>query len=117
MKELLKGSYVDVINCEKVRVSGQKDVVVKKIRAKQQMGRGASLKGPKYPKAADRLMKRMIRGMLPRDRARGREAFKRLKCHISDGGLSEETVKGAIKLNHKKPYRFSTMAEISEALK
>ncbi len=117
MKELLKGGSVDIINCEKVRVSGSKDLVVRRIRDKQRMGRGASLKGPKYPKAADRLLKRMIRGMLPRDRARGREAFKRLKCYIGDGGLGEEAVKNAKKLDHKKPYKFSTMKEISEALK
>ena len=117
MKELLKGGSVDVINCDKVIISGRKDLVVKRIQAKQTMGRGASLKGPKYPKAPDRLMKRMLRGMLPRDRARGREAFKRFKCHIGGGYLSEDAIKNAKKFEHARPPRFSTMKEISEALK
>ena len=116
-KELLKGNEVVVVNSEKVIVSGKKEVVVEKIRQKQQMGRGGSMKGPKYPKVADRLLKRMIRGMLPWDRTKGREAYKRLRCFIGPGNLKEEELKNAKKLNHKKLYKSATMAEIVQRLK
>lgn len=116
-KELLKGNEVIVINSESVIVSGKKDLIVDNIKRKQRMGRGGSMKGPKYPKSVDRLLKRMIRGMLPWDRAKGREAYKRLKCFVSDGGLKEDELKTIKKLNWKKPYRYSTMREIVGALK
>jgi len=113
-KELLKGNSIDLINCEEIIVSGDKKLLAKKILTKGEMGRGGSLKGPKYPRVADKLVKRMIRGMLPRDRAKGREAFKRLKCYI--GAEAEEGAK-IIKLSHKKPMKFSTIKEIVGILK
>ena len=80
------------------------------------MGRGGSLKGPKISKMPDRLLKRMIRGMLPWDRSKGREAFKRLRCYVGSGDLKEEDLKNVKKLKHKKPYKYSTIKEISERL-
>ena len=113
-KDLLKGNSVDVINCDEIIVSGDKKLFAKKILAKREMGSGGSMKGPKYPRVADRLVKRMIRGMLPRDRARGREAFKRLKCYVGD--VKGEGVE-VIKLSHKKPMKYSTIKEIVGLLK
>ena len=89
-KDLLKGEEVDIINCEKIIVSGDKKLLAKKILQKREMGSGGSMKGPKYPRVADRLVKRMIRGMLPRDRAKGRDAFRKLKVHI--GGENEKAI-------------------------
>jgi LSU ribosomal protein L13P len=40
------------------------------------------MRGPKYPKTPDRLFKRMVRGMLPKEKAMGREALKRLYVYI-----------------------------------
>jgi large subunit ribosomal protein L13 len=113
-KILLKGDSVDIVNSEKVIISGKKEVVANKISARKDMGSGGSLKGPKYIRQADRLLKRMLRGMLPRDRARGREAFKRLKCYI--GPSLEEGVK-PMKLTHKKPFKFSTLNEVASLLR
>ena len=112
-KDLLKGGSVDVVNCEKIIVSGDKRKFVEKMRLKKWMGEGGSLKGPKYPRVTDRLVKRMIRGMLPRDRMKGQEAFRRLKCFV---GEPEET-KDAVKLNQKKPMKFATVGEIVRLLK
>ena len=110
-KDLLKGEEVDIINCEKIIVSGDKKLLVKKILQKREMGSGGSMKGPKYPRVADRLVKRMIRGMLPRDRAKGRDAFRKLKVYA--GGEAKD----AIKMNHKKPMKFSNIEEIVRLLK
>ena len=76
-KELLKGKSIEVINAEAIIVSGKKELFAKKIQEKRNMGSGGSLKGPKYIRQSDRLVKRMIRGMLPWDRMKGRDAFKR----------------------------------------
>jgi large subunit ribosomal protein L13 len=110
-KDLLKGENVDVVNCEKIIISGDKKLLAKKILMKREMGSGGSMKGPKYPRVADKLVKRMIRGMLPRDRAKGRDAFRNLKCYV--GGNNKD----AIKLNHRKPMKFASVEEIVRLLK
>ncbi|MDH3353195.1 MAG: uL13 family ribosomal protein [Nanoarchaeota archaeon] len=116
-KELLKGNSVDIINCEEIIVSGDKKLFAKKIMAKREMGSGGSMKGPKYIRVADRLVKRMIRGMLPRDRMKGQDAIRRLKCHIKSGDLAENDMKEIIKMDHKKPMKYSTIKEIVGLLK
>jgi len=116
-KDLLRGNSVDIINCENIIVSGDKKLFAKKILTKKAMGSGSSLKGPKYIAVADRLVKRMIRGMLPRDRMKGQNAFRRLKCYIGSVGLKEDELKDVIKLNHKKPMKYSTIKEIVRLLK
>jgi large subunit ribosomal protein L13 len=116
-KELLKGKEVVLINCEKIIVSGSKADFVENIRRKRRMGQGGSMKGPKYIRKSDMLVKRILRGMLPWDRTRGREAHKRLRCEIGIGDLSEEQVTGAKKFNHQKPQRTTYMSKIVEALK
>jgi len=112
-KELLKGNSVDLINCEEIIVSGDKKLLAKKILAKREMGSGGSMKGPKYPRVADRLVKRMIRGMLPRDRTKGQDAYRRLKCYVGAEKIEGEV----IKLNHRKPMKYSTVKEIVRLLK
>jgi large subunit ribosomal protein L13 len=81
------------------------------------MGSGGSLKGPKYIRQTDRLLKRMIRGMLPWDRSKGREAYKRLKCYNGNGEYSEEEAAKAISVPHKAPLKHTTMAAIVATLK
>jgi large subunit ribosomal protein L13 len=110
-KDLLKGNEVDLINCEKIIVSGDRKLFAARVMQKREMGSGGSMKGPKYPRAADKLIKRMIRGMLPWDTAKGRSAHKNLKVFI--GG----DAKDAIKFNHKKPMKFSSVEDIVRLLK
>ena len=116
-KDLLKGNSVDIINCDDIIISGDKKLLAKKILTKREMGSGASIKGPKYPRVADRLVKRMIRGMLPRDTMKGQDAFRRLRCYVGNGILKEEELAGALKLGHKKPMKYSTIKEIVGLLK
>ena len=116
-KDLLKGNSVDIINCESMLISGDKKLFAKKILTKGEMGRGGSMKGPKYPRVADRLVKRMIRGMLPWDRMKGRNAFRQLKCYIGNGSLEEADVAKAIKFDHKKPMKYSIIKEVVAILK
>jgi len=116
-EKLLKGESIQIINAEKVLITGQRKAIVKRYKAK----RDASVKsnpryGPKYPRKPDALMKKAVIGMLPRNTKRGRDAIKRLKVHI---GKPEE-VKGEpvsikeaeIKTNKKKIF----LEKISKAL-
>jgi large subunit ribosomal protein L13 len=116
-KELLKGNHVILINCEKIIVSGDKKSFAERIRQKQRMGQGSSLKGPKYIKREDLLVKRILRGMLPWDRPRGREAHKRLRCEIGTGELKEEDLKSIKTFEHQKPQKYASMKDIVRLLK
>lgn len=110
-KELLKGNSVDIINSEKAIISGNRRFIVEKIKRLRRMG-GSSQKGPKISKTSERLLKRMIRGMLPWDRQKGRDAWKRLKCYAGN----PEGIKDAKKLNFKKPFKFVTLEEVTRLL-
>ena len=79
-KSLLKGEEVYVINAEKAVISGNPDFI-KKFYLKRRH-RGDPIKGPFFPKYPDRIFRRTVRGMLPMKKAKGREAFKRLKVFI-----------------------------------
>ena len=116
-KELLKGKSVVLINCEKIIVSGKKADFVDKVKRKRKMGRGSSLKGPKYIRQEDRLVKRIIRGMLPWDRMKGRDAYRRLRCEIGNGNLEEGELTDLKEFKHKKPRNYTYMNEIVRALK
>lgn len=78
-KQLLLGEKVDVVNCEECVISGRKHAVLNDYI--QRLHRKAPGKGPFFYRKPDMFVKRAIRGMLPFKRARGREAFKNVKCH------------------------------------
>lgn len=80
-KQALLGKEVAVVNSDKAIVTGRKRMVIEEYKISRQRG-GSSLKGPNFPKHADRLLKRTIRGMLHYNHGRGKEAFKRIKCYI-----------------------------------
>ena len=79
-KQALLGNKVDVINCEESVVSGTKESIME--RYVRIIHRKAPTKGPYFYRRPDMLVRRVIRGMLPYKRSRGREAFKNIKCHI-----------------------------------
>jgi large subunit ribosomal protein L13 len=82
-KELLNTKdKVIVVNTRKTIISGQKKKIFKKYKdLRERKGKGNPSKNPKYPRYPDAIVKRTIRGMLPRN-AKGNSALKRLKVYI-----------------------------------
>jgi len=80
-KQLLKGDSVFIVNAEKAIVSGDK--VYTENLYKEKQDRGDMYHGPFYPREPDKILRRIIRGMLPFHTARGREAFRRLRVYKS----------------------------------
>jgi large subunit ribosomal protein L13 len=78
-KLALMGEQINIINCEKAVVSGSQSKIDKRHKLREM---GSPFKGPFYPKTADRIVKRAIRGMLPYKQQRGRNAFERIRCYI-----------------------------------
>lgn len=78
-KSALLGEEVIILNCEKAVITGSKENVVAKFKRKRSMGTHAV--GPFFPRSPDRMVKRIIRGMLPYKQPKGDVAFKRIKCY------------------------------------
>lgn len=88
-KRLLQGEETIVINAEKAVITGSKASILEDYRKRREIG--SQRKGPYYPKRADRILKRTVRGMLPYQKPKGREAFKRLRVYIGvPESLTEE---------------------------
>lgn len=113
-KQALLGKDVSVINCEKLVISGNKEVILekyKKIRAKG----GSSQKGPYFPTESAKIAKRTIRGMLSHKEGRGAAAFKKIKCYE---GLPKEFVESKKEqMFQASGLKVMTLAELSEELR
>jgi len=80
-KNALLGEKVDIINCEKAVISGNRRTTLKTYRANF-LERGSKSKGPFIRKTPDRFVKRAIRGMLPYKKEKGKKALQRITCYI-----------------------------------
>jgi large subunit ribosomal protein L13 len=83
-KQVLIGNEIVIVNAEKAVISGRKQRIVNDF--KQHLGTktwGSQKKAPKHQRRPDTYVRRVIRGMLPWKKARGRNAFRRLKVYIS----------------------------------
>lgn len=114
-KKILMGEEVVVVNAEKAIVTGSKEDVFAEY--KQKKDRGKVIHGPFYPRRADLILKRTVRGMLPWDKPKGRDAYRLLKVYVGVPKELEaaEKVKlmGATKLSRD---RYVTLSEVSEYL-
>ena len=90
-KQALMGEQVNLVNCEKMVITGTKKNVIAKYKRKKIMG--VPSKGPYQPRRPDMFVKKVIRGMLPYKQFKGRQALQKVKCHIG----SPEDIKGESK--------------------
>jgi len=119
-KRLLMGEKIVVVNAEKIIITGTRKRVLQwygKRVLEWRTYHNPEKRGPKIPRRPDLVFKRMVRGMLPKKKPRGREALKRLRVYI---GVPEELqgkeaeAPEAAKLKNKQiPY--VTLAEIYES--
>ena len=84
-KKALLGEDMVIVNCEKAVLTGNKQSVLAKYKARR--SRGQFNQGPYIPRRPDMFVKRAIRGMLPYKQPKGRAAFERIKCYL---GVPEE---------------------------
>jgi large subunit ribosomal protein L13 len=111
-KEALKGEEITILNCEQIIITGNKKNIRSNFEEKQRRG-GSSQKGPFFTKTSERIVKRIIRGMLPDYRkGRGKEAYKRIKCYIGVPKEFENSKK--IASGKEKINRFLQLKEIAK---
>lgn len=79
--QLLEGEQITVINAEQAIIVGNKDEIQQRYKRKREIG-GTKRKGPFFPRVPDKILQRTVRGMLPYQKTRGRQAFKNLKAYM-----------------------------------
>lgn len=108
-KLALLGNNIDIVNSEKIIVTGKKSVVLEYYDLKNKLG--VTVKGPFYPVDPKMFVKRIYRGMLPYKNDRGRAALARIKCY--NGVPAEFAGKQFEKLGQKDlKVNFVTIGEI-----
>jgi len=80
-KRLLQGETIAIVNAEKAVITGKRLSIVRE--AKTFLEVGHPKKGPYHSKRPDRVVRRTIRGMLPRRKPKGQQAYKRLKVFLN----------------------------------
>lgn len=115
-KQALLGENVNVVNCELAVISGKRNMILNRYRRKVE--RGDPHHGPFFPRNVRDLVRRTIRGMLPWRQARGREAYKRVKCflRVPEKYKELETIENA-NVKRIKNTSYITVKELSESLK
>ena len=115
-KRLLQGETVIVVNAEKAAISGKRLQIVK--AAKTFLEVGHPRKGPFHQRRPDKIVRRTIRGMLPRQKPKGLQAFKRLRVYLGVPleveGKEIQTVLAANADKLKSPY--ITVGELAKEI-
>ena len=115
-KQLLQGETVIVVNAEKAAISGKRLSILKE--KKDFLEVGHFRKGPYHPRRPDQIVKRTIRGMLPRKKPKGQQAIKRLKVFLQLPeelkGKETQTIPEASVENLKCPY--ITVGELAKEI-
>jgi large subunit ribosomal protein L13 len=102
-KRLLNGEQVIIVNAEKAIFSGKKKSKIGE--AKEFLDVGAPERGPFHYRRPDRMLKKTVRGMLPFQQPKGKNALKKLKVfmgiplELKDKQLSTIKEASASKLN------------------
>lgn len=87
-KLLLQGNRVAIVNAEKAMLSGNRYKTIDLYKEYLEINSVTNpIHGPFHPRRPDTILTKMVRGMVPKRKASGIEAFKRLRVYI---GIPEE---------------------------
>ena len=116
-QRIMDGEEIVVVNAESIIVTGERDMIFADYKARVDRGDTTKRKGPFYPRRADLLFKRSVRGMIPWTTTSGREAYRRLHVFVGTpkqfADAEMEKVDGAMK---KISGKYTTLGAISKFL-
>ena len=114
-KSLLNGDEIHIINAEEAVISGNKDSVIGEYVEKRQLNHPR--KGPFYPRMPHLMLKRAVRGMIPYQNPRGREAFKRLRVDIGKpASINNEKIVTVDKAQMNDNTKYVSLGDVSKIL-
>ena len=116
-QRIMDGEEIVVINAESIIVTGERDMIFADYKARVDRGDTTKRKGPFYPRRADLLFKRSVRGMIPWTSTSGREAYRRLHVFVGTpkqfADAETEKLEDAMK---KISGKYTTLGAISKFL-
>ena len=116
-QRIMDGEEIVVVNAESIVVTGERDMIFADYKARVDRGDTTKRKGPFYPRRADLLFKRSVRGMIPWTSTSGREAYRRL--HVYVGTPKQFADAEAVKIDDamkKISGKYTTLGAISKFL-
>ena len=116
-RELLSGKRVIVLNAEKAVLSGRRSTVFRLWQERLELSsRVNPLYGPIHPRRPDKILRRMVRGMVPKTKSKGDVAMHRLRVYMGVPekytGVKTSKIEDALPLRPLSLY--TTIAELSK---
>jgi large subunit ribosomal protein L13 len=118
-KLLLEGNKVSIGNAEKAMISGNRYKTIETYKEDLEINSVTNpIHGPFHPRRPDTILTRMVRGMIPKRKTKGVEAFKQLRVYIGvPEKLSQHEVKRFEDCNISKPESFYiTIGDIAKQI-
>jgi len=118
-KLLLTGRKVVVFNAEKSLISGSRTSVIRQWHERLEIAsRVNPIYGPIHPRRPDTILRRIVRGMVPRKKAKGAVAMKRLRVYVGvPAGVDPAKVTRFQDTTATRPVPlYVTMKELSKTL-
>ena len=117
-KHLISGDRVTIINVEKAVVTGAHSAVVKAAHDELRIrNRGSKAKSPKHPRRPEGIVRSTIKGMLPMDKPKGKDAYSRLNVYV---GTPEDTNPEKItrprEAENRSPISLTTIGDIAKSI-
>jgi large subunit ribosomal protein L13 len=118
-KLLLKGNRVSIVNSENAMLSGDKYKTIDLYKEFLEINSVTNpIHGPFHPRRPDTILTKMVRGMIPKTKTSGIEAFKRLRVYIgTPHGLSIRKIESFedTKIT-KSPSRYISVGEVAKQI-
>lgn len=81
--EIIRGKRIVVLNAEKAVLSGKRDTIFEAWKQRLELGSKVNpIYGPLHPRRPDNILWRMVRGMVPKTKAKGTLGLKRLRVYM-----------------------------------
>ncbi|MDD5023142.1 MAG: 50S ribosomal protein L13 [Candidatus ainarchaeum sp.] len=111
-KELMTGKEVVLVNAEKILISGSPHAIIERYKTKRDLKNKANPdKSPRWPKVPERFVKRLIRGMLPWKKPRGKLVFSNLTVY---SGIPKDIKESPVIFEECRPKNISKYISISK---
>jgi large subunit ribosomal protein L13 len=118
-KLLLSGKRVIVVNSEKALISGSRTSVINQWKERLELASKVNpIYGPIHPRRPDTILRRMVRGMVPRKKPKGALAMKRLRIYVGvPDGIDAAKLRKFEETTASRPIPvYVTMSDLSKSL-
>ncbi len=118
-KAAILGDRVVIVNAEKAIITGDRRTLIEAFKEKRNIRTSYNpRKGPFHERRPDKMVRKMIRGMLPWPTPRGKEAYKRIHVYIGVPEDYTDTEKIVLEGSRYRSLtrKFITVADLSHEL-